>query len=756
AGAETAAPGHDRDPTGPGDPAFQSWAGFLDQPAVQAAAPSDTAAALPAQPVCLLSLFDSLGMTRVALDGLLRDFRHPGLAQSGFAEADATLAAAVERSWATQARLTGTTPHVKLAGDIWDLFRGADPPLARFGRGFPPGSLVLVIAGTPPQQLHAAGPHQGRQGLCGDDSYLFWTIPLVVWSLQGLRPDCHVHAVVESAATTHPLHRAAMTRALGDLDDGGHVLVVDSRAWAPFPRRRLYLSTLPIVLDPSFTPVRRPAPWEGGFAPHWDDGGTAPMTRSTGLGDQIRHSTPQYHPRTMLYAADAPWRQLTLNDVAARFRRILPRHLLPAFGLVLGGRSLENNLEAQRFACWVETHGAAHGVRMPSPAERAAATGHGPYLAGLGLEARQLFDAVGSHLDVTALQVRLRGPLRDWLQGRTGHPRAYHAPAALLSQYRRLAADVDGLPGPPRPTREWPVPLDLVGDMLGARRPAQRLAGPDAEHPQDGPASAPAAAPAVPAAAGLPARTRAWAAVRDRLAVALAAAGVSARVRSANALWLLLHRSRVPPGATWGRLCEGRGLSQLLAALREDRAGAGLRLAAWNIRWLVDPHATNNSAKRRMVQGWLDAGRIVLLGETHWGAAEQALWAAQFPPATVHSSPAQVGPGGGATGGVAVLLPATLQATTVTELVPGCALAVHTIIARSLVRFVSLYLPPGAQRATLAAVRAALPAAPEVATYLGGDVNFQLHEPRDGEEELAAEFHALLHAHGLTAVTGAA
>eukprot|EP00959_Pyramimonas_sp_CCMP1952_P108842 2276007-Pyramimonas_sp.AAC.1 len=71
-----------------------------------------------------------------------------------------------------------------------------------------------------------------------------------------------------------------------------------------------------------------------------------------------------------------------------------------------------------------------------------------------------------------------------------------------------------------------------------------------------------------------------------------------------------------------------------------------------------------------MVQGWLDAGRIVLLGETHWGAAEQALWAAQFPPATVHSSPAQVGPGGGATGGVAVLLPATLQATTVTELVP--------------------------------------------------------------------------------------
>ena len=229
------------------------------------------------------------------------------------------------------------------------------------------------------------------------------------------------------------------------------------------------------------------------------------MTRSTGFGDQIRHSTPQYHPRTMLYAADAPWRQLTLNDVAARFRRILPRHLLRAFGLVLGGRSLENNLEAQRFACWVETHGATHGVRMPSPGERAAATGQGPYLAGLGLEARQLFDAVGSHLDVTALQVRLRGPLHDWLQGSTGHPRTYHAPAALLSQYRRLAAEVEHLPGPPSPTREWPVPLDLVGDMLGARRPAQRLAGPDAEPPRDGTASAPAAAPAVPAAADLPA-----------------------------------------------------------------------------------------------------------------------------------------------------------------------------------------------------------------------------------------------------------
>ena len=442
-------------------------------------------------------------MTRVAVDELLQGFRHPGLAQSGFAEFDATLATAVERSWVTQARSTGTTPHVKLAGDVWDLFRGVDPPLARFGRGFPPESLVLVVAGTPPQQLHFAGRHQGRQGICGDDSYLFWTIPLVVWTLQDLRPDCHIHAVVESSATTHPLHRAAMATALGDLDDARHVLMVDSKAWAPFPRKRMYLSTLPVVPDPSFTPARRAASWEGGFAPHWD-GGTAPMTRSTGLGDQIRHSTPQYHPRTMLYAADAPWRQLTLNDVAARFRRILPRHLLPAFGLVLEGRLAENHLEANRFACWVETHGRAYGVRMPSPAERAAATGQGPYLAGLGLETRQLFDAVGGHLDVTALQVRLRGPLRDWLEGRTGHPHAYHAPAELLSQYRRLAAAVEGLPGPPRPTREWPAPLDLVGDMLNARRSAQRVAGPDGGARCAGPPAEPAAAPAALAAAGLP------------------------------------------------------------------------------------------------------------------------------------------------------------------------------------------------------------------------------------------------------------
>ena len=137
AGAQTSAPGHDRDPTGPSDPDFLSWAGFLDQPSVQAApaagpATSGAAADPPAQPVCLLSLFDSLGMTRVAVDDLLRDLHHPGLAHSGFAEADASLATAVERSWITRASRTGVAPHVKLAGDVWDLFRGSPSPLEVF------------------------------------------------------------------------------------------------------------------------------------------------------------------------------------------------------------------------------------------------------------------------------------------------------------------------------------------------------------------------------------------------------------------------------------------------------------------------------------------------------------------------------------------------------------------------------------------------------------------------------------------------
>ena len=48
-------------------------------------------------------------------------------------------------------------------------------------------------------------------------------------------------------------------------------------------------------------------------------------------------------------------------------------------------------------------------------------------------------------------------------------------------------------------------------------------------------------------------------------------------IRSASALWLFLHRTRVPPGATWGSLCQGKGFAHLLDAVRDKPLGSRKR-----------------------------------------------------------------------------------------------------------------------------------------------------------------------------------
>ena len=101
-----------------------------------------------------------------------------------------------------------------------------------------------------------------------------------------------------------------------------------------------------------------------------------------------------------------------------------------------------------------------------------------------------------------------------------------------------------------------------------------------------------------------------------------------------------------PPGATWGALTQGVGLSQLVHALQASPAGQGLRLTAWNVRWLVSGR-DQGPAKRECIRRWLDAGRVVALSETHWREADAAVWASNFPGAVVVASCAVPGPNGG-------------------------------------------------------------------------------------------------------------
>ena len=135
----------------------------------------------------------------------------------------------------------------------------------------PRGSLVLIIGGRPCVQLTFGGPMEGRQGLCGPASVLFYAFPIIAYALRLRRPDCNVQVVVEIAGTTRPEHRISMQEALNlptngshVMTNGSHVMTVDTVDWTHMPRKRLFLSTLP-SLEPRWRPQRRPGPWEDGI-----------------------------------------------------------------------------------------------------------------------------------------------------------------------------------------------------------------------------------------------------------------------------------------------------------------------------------------------------------------------------------------------------------------------------------------------------------------------------------------------------------
>eukprot|EP00974_Lingulodinium_polyedra_P049515 4759972-Lingulodinium_polyedra.AAC.1 len=68
-------------------------------------------------------------------------------------------------------------PHERLTYDVWDMLRGGATELRGMLDRIPHGSLLLVIGGSPCQQLTTAGRYNGRQGLAGRDSRLFYALP---------------------------------------------------------------------------------------------------------------------------------------------------------------------------------------------------------------------------------------------------------------------------------------------------------------------------------------------------------------------------------------------------------------------------------------------------------------------------------------------------------------------------------------------------------------------------------------------------
>eukprot|EP00974_Lingulodinium_polyedra_P019411 1874125-Lingulodinium_polyedra.AAC.1 len=61
--------------------------------------------------------------------------------------------------------------------------------------------MLLVVGGSPCQQLSTTGPDGGRLGLAGGQSVLFYAIPAIASAASQFRPDLEAHALCENVAS---------------------------------------------------------------------------------------------------------------------------------------------------------------------------------------------------------------------------------------------------------------------------------------------------------------------------------------------------------------------------------------------------------------------------------------------------------------------------------------------------------------------------------------------------------------------------
>ena len=316
-------------------------------------------------------------------------------------------------------------------------------------RGIPRGALLLIIAGSPCQDLTVAGRYRGRLGIAGPQSVLFYAVPVVARAVSEIRPDIVVHVLLENAGTTQARHRHAMGRALGmdPVMTDRHSVVADAAAWAHLPRRRLLLSTLGRDEQP-WVPPRRPAPWDRGWRPHWH-GALTPLTRARHQnGDFIRGSTFQYVAPALLYHDDGPWQGMDMAAVRTRIGQLMPPELRRAWLVLHRSPRGEEEREAERAAEWVGRFGQQHGFRPPNLGERSRAMGSASYLDSQGLCPRALCDAQSNHFDRHVIPLRVSRPVVCWLQGEDVPRHSYPAVADIEADYQelRVLIEREGLP----------------------------------------------------------------------------------------------------------------------------------------------------------------------------------------------------------------------------------------------------------------------------------------------------------------------
>ena len=380
-----------------------------------------------------------------------------------FAEKEDHLAVPVAAYWADRGRQGGPR-FERVAGDAWDLLRDRGSALAKMLKEVEPGA-VLVVGGSPCQQLTLAGRHRGREGVCGSDSWNFYVFPLVLHAVKCARPDISVHVTVESAGSMMDKFRAAIARTLGiptevaragtlpngrgGGEPGDFAPVIDARRFSPYARKRIFFSTLPPARDLWTVCGGRPPPWDegwerrstGGLGPLKD---MPPMMRGRGPCPGVKPSAYQFHPDILLYSGSML--NIAHYRIIPAITRAMPEHVREGFRGIMASRGLPGSVtrdpgrerKTEATAQWMHENGALMGFRAPRASERARAFGMGRYLADLRLSEKELFDATGNMFDKDALLVRVGCPIKRWVSGEPVPTRDAPTPTQVGIEYEAL------------------------------------------------------------------------------------------------------------------------------------------------------------------------------------------------------------------------------------------------------------------------------------------------------------------------------
>ena len=189
---------------------------------------------LPATPrkMYIVPLFDGSGMTRA---GVLRILRKLGKADmldhTWTVEINPTLAQAAAVAARNDTLDPDDEPSVTTAAaDVWETAATDATRLAEILNRIASEALVIVVAGSPCQQLTTLA-NGGVQGVCGRDSRHVIAFFSTLHMIRNLRQDVTILPLLENAGSMRMLHLGFLCHAMGIPCDPTHAPVIDTGTW---------------------------------------------------------------------------------------------------------------------------------------------------------------------------------------------------------------------------------------------------------------------------------------------------------------------------------------------------------------------------------------------------------------------------------------------------------------------------------------------------------------------------------------------